>query len=656
MRRTRSYLLALVAFSAALLLASEAFADGSTTALSVRITSPLGRTGFTGPIRIVAQVRAPDGVGVRLVRFYVQETLLGEDTDGPPFAVQWVDDNPFEPRDIVAEAVDSLGNAARDSVHLTAFDVAEAAHISSVLLEVAVQDKKGRFIGGLGASSFAVYEDDVAQNLDIVRQEAVPATFVLLIDSSQSMARRIDFVRDAAKRLIDRLRPVDRVIVAPFSRTVGAITGPTDDRQTVAEAIDAIESRGGTAILDSLTAMTTQLQGVQGRQAIVLLTDGYDEHSSNDMFQTLERIKGAHATLYVVGIGGVAGISLKGERFLRHLADDTGGRVFFPSREQELATVHELIAADVQHRYLISYTPSNQKVDGSWRQIRIETAQPEHRVRTRTGYLAPAPPPIRPTVEFTVTDTLRRHLEISATDLMVAEDGVEQSVEQFQEAVTPVSIVLALDSSGSMRKAAAAVMDAARGFVEALRPEDSLALMLFSDQPVFAHDLTTSRETSAESIGEYVASGGTALYDALADGLARLKRVPGRRVVVLMTDGRDENNAGTGPGSARTVDDVVRQIHEVDATVFTIALGPKIDRPVMERLAAVSGGEAYFPAEVGTLPDDYRRVLENLRRRYIVGYTSTNSNRDGAWRSVRIRTTTPGVVVTSRGGYFAPRW
>jgi Ca-activated chloride channel family protein len=521
---------------------------------------------------------------------------------------------------------------------------------------VAVQDRKGRFIGGLNASSFTVHEDNVPQKLDMVKQEAVPATFVLLIDSSQSMGRRIDFVRDAARRLIDRLRPQDRVVVAPFSRTVGAITGPTDDRQTVTEAIDAIEARGGTAILDSLTGIATQLKDAEGRQAIVLLTDGYDEHSSGDVSETLDRIKNTHATLYVIGIGGVAGISLKGERFLRHLAHETGGKVFFPSRDHELAEVHELVAADVQHRYLISYTPSNQKVDGSWRQIRLETAESAYRVRTRTGYVAPAPPPIRPTLEFTVTDTGRQHLEISADDLLVTEDGVEQRVETFQDAVMPVSIVLALDSSGSMRKAAAAAMDAARGFIEALQPKDNLALMLFSDQPVFAHDLTTSRETSLESIGEYVASGGTALYDAVGDGLARLKRVPGRRVIVLVTDGRDENNAGTAPGSARTLDDVVRQIQEVDATIFTIGLGPRIDQAVMQRLAALSGGQAYFPAEVGTLPDDYRRILENLRRRYIVGYTSTNSNRDGAWRSVRIRTTTHGVVVTSRGGYFAPQW
>jgi hypothetical protein len=88
--------------------------------------------------------------------------------------------------------------------------------------------------------------------------------------------------------------------------------------------------------------------------------------------------------------------------------------------------------------------------------------------------------------------------------------------------------------------------------------------------------------------------------------------------------------------------------------VFTIGLGTRIDREPLQRLAAESGGEAAFPEDVSLLPQEFRRILENLRRRYIVAYTSTNSTRDGAWRKVDIRSRQPGVTVVSRGGYFAP--
>ena len=125
-------------------------------------------------------------------------------------------------------------------------------------------------------------------------------------------------------------------------------------------------------------------------------------------------------------------------------------------------------------------------------------------------------------------------------------------------------------------------------------------------------------------------------------------------VVVLVSDGRDENNAGTGPGSQRTVDDVFAGLKESEATVFAIGLGPRVDREFLERVATESGGEAYFPLDVSELEAHYRRVVENLRRRYVISYTSTNTTRDGAWRTVQIESRSPDSVVRSKGGYFAP--
>ena len=88
--------------------------------------------------------------------------------------------------------------------------------------------------------------------------------------------------------------------------------------------------------------------------------------------------------------------------------------------------------------------------------------------------------------------------------------------------------------------------------------------------------------------------------------------------------------------------------------MFCIGLGPNIDPQTLKTIAAESGGEVYFPQDGVTLAEDYRRVIENLRRRYVITYTSTNPSRDGQWRDVEIRTQAPGTVVNSRGGYFAP--
>jgi len=468
------------------------------------------------------------------------------------------------------------------------------------------------------------------------------------------MSRRIDFVRDAAANLAGYLRPNDHIIVAPFSKHLEAITGPTDDRQTVSDAIAAIEPGGGTAILNALSDTAKLISGVGGRHAIILLTDGYDEHSTERFDDALADVQRSGAAVYVVGIGGVAGISLKGEKFLRQIATDTGGRAFFPSREIELRPIHELVASEVTLRYLITYTPTNQKVDGAWRRISVKTMDPELKVRARPGYFAPKPPPVRPTIEFTLTDTNPTPHDMTIDELQVVEDGVPQKLEAFQEATTPVSIVFALDASGSMKKAAEPLKAAARSFVEQVRPEDSLATLLFSDKVRFEHDLTTRRDWSLDAINHYVANGGTALYDAVYDSLSRLKGIEGRRIVIVMTDGRDENNPGTAPGSAHSFAEVLEHLKKVDATVFTVGLGPKIDRPVLDQLAAVSGGEAYFPQDVSVLATDFNRILETLRRRYVISYTSTNSTRDGAWRKVDITSVRSGISVASRGGYFAP--
>ncbi len=218
---------------------------------------------------------------------------------------------------------------------------------------------------------------------------------------------------------------------------------------------------------------------------------------------------------------------------------------------------------------------------------------------------------------------------------------------------TPVSIVLALDASGSMRKTADAFMAAARTFVEALRPEDKLSLLFFSDGVLVAHDLGTNRQTSLEAIDGYKPVWRHGALRCAGDAFATLKTVEGRRAVVVMTDGRDENNAGTAPGSRQTLAEVLEMAREVDATVLPIGLGTNLDRAGLERLADISGGLAHFPSDASELHAQFARTIENLRRRYVLGYTSTHIARDGSWRNVEIKSRSANHVIRSRSGYFA---
>ena len=620
---------------------------------SIRITSPLGRTGVVTRVRIVAQVDVPAGQVLSPVKFYVDGELVGTAEAGRYSAVDWVDENPFEKRQILVQAADAAGRVISDTIVLPPFEVADQTEVTSILLEAGVYDKVGRFISNLEPSAFTVRENGVPQKIDLVARETLATNLVLLVDNSQSMSRTMDFVRRAAERLSEALRQRDTVIVAPFNAHIGTITGPTNDGPTIAQAIKAMRAAGGTAFLDGLSESTKLLEGVEGRRTVILITDGYDENSQTPIDQVLASAQAAHVTVYVVGIGGVAGISLKGEVMLRRIAEETGGRVFFPPRDSDLVGVAGAVNTDAHSRYLITYTPENQSKDGKWRQVVVDVPD-GYRVRTRAGYMAPRPAPIRPSLEFRVADARNQFVDIAAEDLQVLEDGVEQKVDTFQEAVDPVSIVLDLDASGSMKKSAAAVQAAARDFVGAVRPEDQLALITFADKVIFGHTLATNRQLTLDAIDEYVANGGTALYDALFTSLMHLKEVPGRHAIVVLTDGRDENNPGTAPGSTHTLEEVTKLGRSVGAMVFPIGLGPKVEREVLDRLASESGGTAYYASQSEALADQFRQIIENLRRRFVLGYTSTNSTHDGAWRPVEIRVRGGALSVSSLGGYFAP--
>src|SRR4029079_1751214 len=93
-----------------------------------------------------------------------------------------------------------------------------------------------------------------------------------------------------------------------------------------------------------------------------------------------------------------------------------------------------------------------------------------------------------------------------------------------------------------------------------------------------------------------------------------LASIPGRRAIVVMTDGRDENGPGTAPGSRHSADDVIAELQRVDATVYAIGLGPHVDRQALEMLASHSGGEAFFPETVQTLGHEYPPVIARVRQ------------------------------------------
>ena len=272
-------------------------------------------------------------------------------------------------------------------------------------------------------------------------------------------------------------------------------------------------------------------------------------------------VQSSGSTVYVIGVGGVAGISFRGERLLKHIAAATGGRAYFPSREEQLPDVHDNVVSDsvepVSHHL---YPQRISKSTVRWRAVSLATVNPAYKVRVKPGYFAPKPPPVRPILEFTVTDTARRHLSILARGLEVARRRpraghrhVPRSHEPRLD--RPWCSTRVAHSAGQRRRAKAA----ARSFVGALRPEDKLAAMRFSDRSILDGGFSTARgQPEGDRCVRTAGRDGTLRCRARRAFTTRRRGRPPRGGV--LTDGRDENAAGTGPGSDTTFDELLKTL------------------------------------------------------------------------------------------------
>ncbi len=249
----------------------------------------------------------------------------------------------------------------------------------------------------------------------------------------------------------------------------------------------------------------------------------------------------------------------------------------------------------------------------------------------------------------------------------VIENGRPQVIVRFSDEWKPLRVALVMDTSLSMESEK---LEAARGaalsFLEGLRPEDQGMVVTFSDSVRVAQPLTSDRSALSAAIRKTRAQGGTALYDALWTTADLLERFDGRRVIVLLSDGRDEAVNGLEPGSLHTVEEALDRALRSEAMIFAIGFGRNLAaewdffrrrslEAILRDLAEATGGRAIFSSRPGKLRSAFEQVAEDLRHQYSLAYTSDEPKRDGLWREVRVTTDRPDLVVVTRRGYFAPR-
>jgi Ca-activated chloride channel homolog len=250
-----------------------------------------------------------------------------------------------------------------------------------------------------------------------------------------------------------------------------------------------------------------------------------------------------------------------------------------------------------------------------------------------------------------VTDRGRFVSGLQQSQFKLIEDGVPQRIAHFSAEGSPLEIVVAIDVSESMTQAMPQLKNSAKKFLAALGPKDQVTVAAFNDN-MFT---LTRRETSViqrtRAIDRLSAWGGTALYDVIIRGVQQLSRQPGRRVLVVFSDGDDRT-------SHSTIHAVEQAVRANDATLFMVALGRGVKEAQLksgiERLVDLSGGRALFVERSEQLDEPFAEILEELSNQYILGYESTNASRNGSWREVKVEVPGTGYAVRARQGYRAP--
>jgi len=284
-----------------------------------------------------------------------------------------------------------------------------------VTVPVSVMDHQGRFIPDLKQEQFQIFEDGIEQPIAYFESAEKPFTVALMLDTSDSTRFKLKDIQDAALEFIEQLRPDDRVIVAAFDRNLTLVTEATSDRRVLTTAIHRVTTGGSTSLYDAIDVMINKkLNRIRGRKAIVLFTDGVDTASRSATFEsTLRFALELDALVYPIQYDTLTGLnqqakdmnaqivtakgeSLKvaygrAERYLRALADKTGGRFYYAGTLKRLREVFTAIAQELREQYSIGYYPKGEG-RATERRIKVKVSAPGVVVAARRGYLYKAPP------------------------------------------------------------------------------------------------------------------------------------------------------------------------------------------------------------------------------------------------------------------------
>ena len=272
-----------------------------------------------------------------------------------------------------------------------------SVEVNLVNILFTVADRKGKFVTNLKKEDFKVFEDERIQSVtNFSSENNLPLTIALLVDTSGSIRDKLRFEEEAAIEFFYSTlqRGKDKALVIAFDSGVGLLQDFTDDPEKLADKIRQIRAGGGTSLYDAIyLAVNQKLAGQSGRRVAILITDGDDNSSRVSLTETLEAAQKNEVTVYSISTNSTAFFGSKdqerGDKTLKKLAEETGGKAFFPLKVQDLASSFLDIHDELRSQYQIGYRPTNAKQDGTFRRIRVDVADKRYKARARTGYYMP---------------------------------------------------------------------------------------------------------------------------------------------------------------------------------------------------------------------------------------------------------------------------
>lgn len=267
--------------------------------------------------------------------------------------------------------------------------------VEEVMLYATVLDPRNRIVTNLDRNSFTVFEDNVPQKITSFRRQDIPVSLGILIDNSGSMRVKRPAVNQAALNLVRASNPQDEVFVVNFTDSDHIYRDQdfTSDINLLKEALEKVESRGTTAIYDTVVASADYLEkgAKHDKKILLVITDGEDNASMKTLEQAVSAVQRENGpTVYTIGILEKDKAAKRARRALERLSLETGGIAFFPSDLSEVDEISRQIAHDIRSQYAIGYKPVRPQSEGGFRNVRVEARSGKDKliVRTKSGYFA----------------------------------------------------------------------------------------------------------------------------------------------------------------------------------------------------------------------------------------------------------------------------